>query len=215
MRAPAALVALLFVAAAPARTDWSQTVAVTPAGSFIRGNPQAKVKLVEYASFTCSHCAAFATESKATLGQWLRAGQVSIEYRQAIRDRFDLAAALIARCTGPKHYLAVSDTIFARQNEWLARAAYLPEPDENAPVDQTLGVIARGVGLDQVAGGGLPPAKVGQCLADKAEQDRLAKMRTEAWGRISGTPSFLLNGRLVADVYSWDKLEPALRAALK
>ncbi|HEX8580099.1 MAG TPA: thioredoxin domain-containing protein, partial [Allosphingosinicella sp.] len=45
--------------AAPNGGDWTQTVSATPAGGFLMGNPAAKVKLVEYGSMTCGHCAAF------------------------------------------------------------------------------------------------------------------------------------------------------------
>ena len=42
--------------AAPAGTKWSETIAASPDGYFVMGNPNAKVKLVEYGSYTCSHC---------------------------------------------------------------------------------------------------------------------------------------------------------------
>ena len=48
--------------AAPAGQNWVDTVTATPEGGFRMGNPNAKVKLVEYASLTCSHCAHFHTQ---------------------------------------------------------------------------------------------------------------------------------------------------------
>lgn len=49
--------------AAPAGTSWSDTIAATPDGYFVMGNPSAKLKLVEYGSFTCSHCRDFSAEA--------------------------------------------------------------------------------------------------------------------------------------------------------
>ena len=50
------------VAAIPAPNggDWTKTVTETPAGGYVMGNPEAPVKVVEYASLTCNHCAACA-----------------------------------------------------------------------------------------------------------------------------------------------------------
>ncbi|MEO8619159.1 MAG: thioredoxin domain-containing protein, partial [Sphingomicrobium sp.] len=47
-------------AKAKVATDWSKTVAATPEGGIVMGNPKAKVTLVEYGSLTCSHCKHFA-----------------------------------------------------------------------------------------------------------------------------------------------------------
>ncbi len=202
---------------APAAADWFSRVTVLPSGGYLRGNPAAKVKLVEYASFTCSHCAAFQSESRAGLSALIRSGAVSLEMRNAIRDRFDLAAALLARCQGPAGFFTAADALFAQQPDWLGRAAYLPEPAETSSMSDALLTVARGVGLDKVAAPDLPPARVQACIANAAEQGRLVHMRTEAWEerKILGTPAFLLNGQLVPDTFDWAKLEPAIRAALK
>lgn len=212
------------VAAAPPKrpvstkpAPWAARVAVTPLGSYVRGNPAARVKLVEYSSFTCSHCAAFQAEAKPGLTALIASGQVSLEVRNAIRDRFDLAAALLARCQGPAAYFRVADGIFATQRQWLEQAAGLPDPAETTPMNEVLLTSARAVGLDRIAAPGMAPVRVAQCIASAPEQARLARIRAEAWNerRISGTPTFLINGEAVTDTYDWAGLEPKLRAALK
>ncbi|MFX5009123.1 thioredoxin domain-containing protein, partial [Acinetobacter baumannii] len=76
-------------------------VRVSPTGTYVIGNPRAPVKIVEYLSFTCPHCAAFARESSAVLrGQMIRSGSVMIEYRPAVRDQADLAVTLLLKCIG-------------------------------------------------------------------------------------------------------------------
>ncbi|HEX2762279.1 MAG TPA: thioredoxin domain-containing protein, partial [Allosphingosinicella sp.] len=52
---------------APVARDWTRTVVATPEGGFRMGNPAARVKLVEYGSLTCGHCAAFSRAGVGTL----------------------------------------------------------------------------------------------------------------------------------------------------
>src|SRR3546814_21057791 len=78
-------VVMLAGAAAPAPQagDWTRTVTQTAAGSFVMGNPAAPVKLIEYLSYTCPHCAAFSAESAAVLrGRMVKSGKVSPELRK-------------------------------------------------------------------------------------------------------------------------------------
>ena len=49
-------------APAQAQRDWTRVVAQTPEGGYRMGNPNAPVKLVEYLSLTCSHCAHFSEQ---------------------------------------------------------------------------------------------------------------------------------------------------------
>ena len=53
--------------APPKGGNWTMVVNATPAGGFMMGNPNAKVKLVEYGSLTCPHCKAFDDEGVPTL----------------------------------------------------------------------------------------------------------------------------------------------------
>src|SRR5262249_44193930 len=109
--------------AAPAAQDWSQVVTQTPEGGFRMGNPAGKVKLVEYFSFTCPHCAAFSGEAFGPLTQkYVRTGQVSFELRSALRDALDLTVALGARCAAPRAYFATVEDVMAAQSDWEAKA---------------------------------------------------------------------------------------------
>jgi protein-disulfide isomerase len=68
--------------AAPAARDWTRTVSATPEGGYRVGNPAAAVKLVEYGSLTCNHCATFAKEGMPPLlSRHVRTGRVSYEFR--------------------------------------------------------------------------------------------------------------------------------------
>jgi len=205
---------------APAARDWSHTVTTTAEGGYVLGNPAARVKLVEYLSFTCSHCAHFAAEAMPALtAHYVKTGLVSIEPRHALRDPADFAAALLTRCAGPSHYFAAAARVFAHQETWFSALATYEKANETKlkamPRDTLLAALADGAGLPALAG--VAPARVKACIASKTEQERLGKMANEAWGerKIRGTPAFLLNGVLLDDTADWETLKPKIDAALR
>lgn len=205
------------LAAAPAR-DWTQVTTRTPAGAHIVGNPAARVKLVEYASYTCSHCAAFAAESAPVLkGRMIRSGSTSFEYRHLIRDGLDLAAAVLARCTGTRRFPETSAYIFSTQDQWLPRGIEWQQANgQRIAMYPRLGQIralADGSGLTaMVEARGLTPAAVDACFADAAGVDQVLRMTAAVPDGVDATPSFIINGKLVTGV-GWAGLEPMLRAA--
>src|SRR5918998_1867242 len=91
--APAAAQSELPKVARPANGDWSQVVTKTPEGGFMMGDPQAKVRLLEFASMTCPHCKEFdETGVQPLIDKYVKSGQVSYELRNYVRDGFDVAA---------------------------------------------------------------------------------------------------------------------------
>ena len=213
--------ATLGLAAAPA-PNWSATVTMAPNGAMVQGSPNAKVRFVEYLSYTCPHCAVFVGEASAPLKRdYVGKGLVAVEMRNAIRDRYDYAAALLARCGPPSHFFSNSELLMAKQSEWLARA---PDFDKaNGPamakisVNDSLKLIVRGLGLDKLmATRGLSQVQINACLTDKVMQKRIVDMTNEAWNirKISGTPTFLINGSALEGAGHWAVVEPALKAAL-
>lgn len=222
----AALAALAAAApaadAAPARravaqVDWARTVVATPEGGFRMGNPAAKVKLVEYGSLTCGHCAAFARAGMASLvGDYVKSGKVSYEYRNFILNGLDVAASLVARCGGPGRFFPVADKLYATQPQWMGRLSALTAAQKaqlNAlPEGQRLGRLAEVVGLTGLAAQhGIAPAQSKRCLADPAALDRLGKMAEAAGAQgVQGTPTFFLNGANIG-THDWATLEPILR----
>jgi protein-disulfide isomerase len=217
--------ALLFAVpalAAAQSPDWSKVTNRKPDGAFVQGNPDAKVKLVEFFSLTCPHCAKFEGEAIAPLtAKYIRTGLVSYETRHALRDVFDLSASLLARCDGPGAFFASVPTIFATQDQWMTRAAEWAKtaPDsKTTPQDKLLQMVAHGSGLDSVfAARGLTEARANACLANGTERDTLVAMANDAWHRpnFPGTPAFLINGVLQQDLATWVDLDGRLAAALK
>jgi protein-disulfide isomerase len=205
----------------PSGQDWTETVSATPEGGFRMGNPDAKVKLVEYASLTCPHCAAFASESATGLTDQIRAGRVSYEYRNFMLNGIDVVASLLARCQGPGPFFKLVEQVYAEQPNWVPKFQQIT-PAEQAriqalPTDQQpLATAKAGQLIDFFRARGLPEAKAEACLTDKAGMDTLEALqkRGSEQDGVTGTPSFLINGKPVANVASWDLLKPQIDSAL-
>jgi protein-disulfide isomerase len=208
--------------AAPAGTDWRQVTAATPEGGFRLGNPDAKVKLVEFASLTCPHCREFHEAGMATIrDKYVASGNVSYEFRNFVLNGPDYAASMLARCTGPEAFFGLLGAFFTDQVAWTEPFTKLTPADNQRlsalPEDQQIKALAELGQLDAyVRARGIPRAKFEQCLADKAALDQLAKLRTQATEeyKLTGTPGFIINGVTQEGVYSWADLEPKLKAAL-
>ena len=206
--------------AAPNGANWADTVTQTADGGFLRGNPAAKVKVVEYGSMTCSHCADFSEKGEpALIDKYVKSGQVSFEFRNFVRDPADMAAALIARCNGATAFFPLTEQLFASQAEWMAKLQEMPADQQaqlqNMTPAQAVGVYAQAAGLvDFARVRGIPAAKAQACVADAAQVQKLVEIGQKA-GDIPGTPAFLINGTLVPNSADWKTLEPAIQQALR
>jgi protein-disulfide isomerase len=220
----AALLAAPLAAVQPARAqaqhDWTQVVAPTAEGGFRMGNPNAPVKVVEFLSLTCPHCAHFARDAVPSLiRDHVRGGRVSLEYRNFVLNAYDLAATFLSRCAAPRDYFALNHAILGSQAQWMGRIENLSDEQRRElqglrPIQGMQRIVAL-AGLDAIAARhGISAAEARACLSDQAALDRIIEIRQagEALG-VAGTPSFAINGRLAADVHDWASLEPLLGAA--
>ncbi len=207
----------------PKGGDWSTVVTQTAEGGFLMGNPNAAVKLVEFGSMTCPHCAEFdETALQPLTDKYVKSGRVSFEFRNYVRDPFDLTAALIARCGGTKQFFPLTRQLFASQEEWMGKVQSASPAQQQAlsslPPQQQFGEIAKLTGLQQwAAQRGVPSAKSSACLANSGEVDKLVQMNsdtTSQYPNFRGTPSFVLNGKLLEDAGTWQTLEPQIQSAL-
>ncbi|MCP1470053.1 protein-disulfide isomerase [Sphingobium sp. OAS761] len=209
---PAALVA------APA-ANWVKRVVLSPIGGHVTGNPAAATKLVEYVSYTCSHCAHFVAEASEPLrAQYISTGKVSAEVRNAVRDKYDLTAALLARCGGAARFTGNHEALFANQSAWMDRLiAY--DRDAEKPTDQipALQDIGRKTGLYALMNKrGFTNAQLDACIANPASMKQIMAMTDEAWNKIkiSGTPGFTVNGTRVEGA-TWAAVQAALPPAAR
>ncbi len=208
-------------APAPAGQNWADTVVATPEGGFRMGNPNAAIKLVEYGSRTCHVCQEFdAAATEPLTRDYIATGKVSFEFRDFLRNGADLAASLVGQCGGPGPFFPILHQMYAVQPQTLATAeslgnafyeslAALPPAQQPARFAEAMGY------LDFVKQRGITDARARACLADTAKGDALAKATEDASREysISGTPTFLINGRVVPNTVNWQQVETALKAA--
>ena len=203
---------------APAGSEWSQTAAVTEMGGVVLGNPDAPLKLVEYASHTCPHCATFAEQAAAGIEEYINSGVVSFELRNQIHDPIDLTIAMLVRCGEPStfHPLAkqawqdlntITQTAMADQ-EALETAAQIQGTERFQRIGEVTGLVdyfaARGISRDQAM----------QCLGDPAQAEQIVERSTTQSDEleVTGTPTFFLNGNKL-NASSWTEVEAALQQA--
>ncbi len=206
--------------AAPEGQKWSTTVAQTDAGGYVMGNPDAPIKLVEYMSITCSHCATFGEEAFNTIrDDYVESGRVSFEIRNFVRDPLDLTAAILSRCGGEGPFFALTKQALNNQGPMFEKAQGMGEATYSSVLQsepnirfvrlaEQLDLISyfqqRGVSADQ--------AKA--CLSDTAVAEKLMADTQTAIKDfdIQGTPTFLLNGQKI-DGTSWNMVETKLKEA--
>lgn len=218
-----ALLLLVLPAATPAQPgkDWSTTITQAPNGAFILGNPAAKTKLVEYFSYTCPHCAHFAQEATTPLKtNWIKRGTLSIEYRNFVRDAFDLSAAMLARCGGTAKFLGNHEALFANYDTWMKQAESYSNAQQGTPpkedrVAQITDIADKTGLIATLAKRGITPAAARQCLADKAMLSTVLALTSGAWDadpNFEGTPGFLIDRKPTKGVHDWTRLQPLLPA---
>ena len=207
---------------APNNGDWSTVVSATPEGGFVMGNPNAKAKLIEYGSLTCPHCAEFEEKGGAALvDNYVKKGLVSYEFRNFVRDPYDITAALVARCGGAASFFGLTRAFYASQKDWVASIQAADPAKMQALEGQS--PQAQFKALADIAGfpafaamRGVPKAKTEACLADPAAATQLVSMNSDAVSNfnVAGTPTFIINGTTVENVAVWELLEPKLKEAL-
>lgn len=203
--------------AAPAGKAWADVVTKTPEGGYRMGNPDAPIKLVEYASLTCSHCAEFAHEASAELRDtFVASGRVSYEMRNFVRDAIDITAAQLTRCGTPESYFPLTEQVLANQAAMFQKvqaggeAAYqaaMAQPDDKRGLAMaelaglTEFFAARGISVDQARA----------CLAKPGEAAALAEATSKQGEEfdITGTPTFLINGSKIEE-NSWKAIKAKL-----
>lgn len=208
----------------PPGGTWADVVNATSAGVMM-GNPNAKVKLVEIGSLSCPHCKLFEEEGLPSLiEKYVKPGKVSYEFRPyLIHGPIDMAANLIVRCNGTKSFFPLVEALYKDQESWMAKVEAAPqdklEQIQNMPTNQIFVAMANVLGLqDWAAARGVPQAKSNQCLSDQQAIDAEVQHTSDVnsqFPAFQGTPSFVIDGKLITDVGTWDKLEPQLQDALK
>jgi protein-disulfide isomerase len=156
------------------------------------------------------------------IDQYVKSGQVSWEFRNYVRDPFDLTASLIARCNGAKSFFPLMRAFYKDQVAWVTKIQETPQAQlealQNLPPSQEFVQAAKFAGFPEwAAARGVPAAKSNQCLSNENSINQLVQMTGDATNQFPnfpGTPTFVINGKMVENTATWELLEPQLKKAL-
>jgi protein-disulfide isomerase len=181
-----------------ARVDVEQLMAEGALPDVVEGQANAPVTVVEYASMTCSHCAAFATKVYPTLqSKYIDTGKAKLILREFPLDPLATAGFMLARCSGDKRE-AMIELLFAQQKNW----AFVDKP-----LDGLLNVVKQT---------GMTQETFERCLKDQALYDKINMVRdrgAEKFG-VNATPTFFINGKRVSGEMTVEQLDKEIAPLL-
>lgn len=200
----------------------SSQVSRTEMGATVIGNPAAKVRLVEYLSYTCSHCGDFANNSSSQMmTQYVNTGRVKVEFRNLARDPFDMTAALLARCGTVTAFYGNHQAIFAAQPTWTAKMKNATEAQqqrwaEGTPQDRMKKIAVDSGLFALMKKRGYSDVQLNACLASETSIRNIMAMTNEGRTKdnVRGTPTFFINGQQIGSPL-WSVVRSALDEALK
>jgi protein-disulfide isomerase len=165
--------------AVQATPDKKALLAVQPA-DHVMGDAKAPILMIEYASFTCPHCAAFHTQILPELKKkWIDTGKVKLVYRDFPLDQMAAKAAQLAECAGNERYFPVADMIFRSQPQWATATDPIAE-------------LAKGLRI-----AGMGDNEVKACLANTSVADAVvADYRGGEVLGVNSTPTIFVNGEM-------------------
>lgn len=184
---------------------WAQTIssleleAKGPLDDIPMGSETAPVTIIEYASMTCPHCAAFENTTFPKLKEkYIDTGKVKFILREFPLDALAAAAFMLARCAGPEKYYPLVETLFQSQQKWVVQKPIEP-----------LTAIAKQAGFTQQS--------FEACLNDKALLTKIQQMRDRGSEKfkVDSTPTFFINGEKHSGALSMDELDRLIQPYLK
>jgi protein-disulfide isomerase len=176
----------------------------TPAGpqytARTLGLDSAPVKVHEYFSLTCTHCAHFANAIMPQVKPNLvDTGKVQFVYHDFPLDQVALKAAQVARYLPPAEYYPFIEALFASQNDW----AFQPGEDYHASIFK----YAALAGMDQATyETAWNDAALGQFILANQKAD-------ETQYNITATPTFIINGKNFPGAMEYDDFAARVAAA--
>ncbi|MCB1339850.1 MAG: DsbA family protein [Pseudooceanicola sp.] len=165
------------------------------------GQADAPITIVEYASFTCPHCAAFHADNfKKLKSDYIDTGKVRLVYHDVYFDKYGLWASLVARCGGPEKFFGIADLLYKSQSTWV-------RAEEPNGIVEELKKIGRLAGIEQ--------DKLDACMTDKTQAETLVAwfQQNATRDQVNATPSFIVNGKMVKNM-PWDEFKAVLDAEL-
>lgn len=171
----------------PANAQSAEDIDTSTVIEMVQGSEDAPITMIEYASFTCPHCAAFHQGAYQDIKKnYIDTGKVKLIYREVYFDKYGLWGSMVARCGGPEKFFGIADLIYKGQSEWTKK-------DGPAEIVGELRKMGRLAGISE--------EQLDTCLKDAENAQTLVawfQKNAEA-DDVQGTPSFIINGEKVAN----------------
>jgi protein-disulfide isomerase len=180
-----------------AAVDLAVLNAAPAEGDMTMGPDTAKVTVIEYASASCPHCAAFYKDVFPTLKtEYIDTGKIHFIFREFPHNDAALAAFMVARCAPKEKYFPLVDVFFTTQDVWLQN-----------PLE----------GLTKIAQqAGFTKESFDACLKNEAVAKNILAVRTTADGLgVTGIPTFFINGEMLDGEKTIDVLRAKIDPLLK
>ena len=150
-------------------------------GDVVLGDEAAPVTVIEYASFTCPHCARFHINTWPQFkAAYIDTGKVRFVLREVYFDRFGLWASMVARCGGADAFYPMAEQFLNKQSVWAKVA------------ENQIGNEIQKIGRLN----GLSTEQLGACMSDQEYAKALVETYQEhsTADGVSSTPTFIING---------------------
>jgi protein-disulfide isomerase len=167
----------------------------------VLGSPKASVTIIEYASMSCPHCAAFEENVFPMLkSKYINTGTVRFVFREFPLDIKAAAASMLARCIAKDDagkFFGATDTLFKQQDPLMEQTK------------DTLKLIGAQAGMSEQA--------VEACEKDQALLDKLSVDQKFAYEvlKVDATPTFFINGEKIKGAMSFEELDKKIRSLMK
>lgn len=172
------------------------------------GDASAPVTVVEYAMFSCPHCADFHRDTFPQVkAEYIDTGKVQWIFREVYFNKAGLWAAMIARCAPQERYFGIADLIMSTQSNWMMNPNGGVRDD--ASMIQELYRIGRQAGMTD--------DQMNACMQDRAFAEALVATYQEnaAADRIDSTPTFIMNGaKMGSGAMPWAEIKAKIDEAL-
>jgi protein-disulfide isomerase len=171
-----------------------------PLGDNIIGDAKAPVTIIEYASMTCPHCAAFHMNTYPKLKEkYIDTGKMRLIFREFPLDNLSLAAFMLMRCVDKSKYFAFVDILFKKQREWSG----------SSDPRTALFKIAKFAGLTK--------EQFDNCI----KNEKIARAVREVGDigskkfNVDSTPTFFINGKVLRGNASLETFEKRIAEIIK
>jgi protein-disulfide isomerase len=206
-----------FISPAQAQQDPSPAELMKPGplGDMVMGDEKAPVTIIEYASMTCPHCAAFHETTYPELKKrYIDTGKVRFIFREFPLDQLAAAGFMLARCgtqdankgmiansdpnAASSKYFAMVETLYAQLRYWVVQRPLQP-----------LLSIAKQAGFSEQS--------FNECLKNQQVLEGIEAVRTRATQQfnVQSTPTFFINGKIMRGAMTIEEFDKQLAPYLK